>query len=94
MFKGCGGKLLIGFVWDRDFVLFADGTGCMEVMMETKQEAKQENQFGGFSLGWEILRCLFFLNLIVWSFVFVLWCFHRNKLKTSRRVDNLTETSF
>ena len=56
MFKGCGGKLLIGFVWDRDFVLFADGTGCMEVMMETKQE----NQFGGFSLGWEILRCLFF----------------------------------
>lgn len=91
MFKGCGGKLLIGFMWGRDFVLFADGTGCMEVMMETKQE----NQFGGFSLGWEILRCFFFfLNLIVWSFVFVLWCFHNTKLKTSRRVDNLTETSF
>ena len=62
MFKGCGGKLLIGFVWDRDFVLFADGTGCMEVMMETKQEAKQENQFGGFSWGGRFSGVCFFFE--------------------------------
>ena len=45
-------------MWGQDLVPFADGTGCMEV---TKQEAKQENQFGGFSLGWEILTCFCFL---------------------------------
>ena len=58
---GCGGKLLMGFMWGRDLVPSADGTGCMEVMTEMKQEAKQENQFGGFSLGWEILTCFCFL---------------------------------
>lgn len=58
---GRGGKLLMGFMWGRDLVPSADGTGCMEVMTETKQEAKQENQFGGFSLGWEILTCFCFL---------------------------------
>ena len=57
----CSGKLLMGFMWGRDLVPSADGTGCMEVMTETKQGAKQENQFGGFSLGWEILTCFCFL---------------------------------
>ena len=57
---GCGGKLLMGFMWGQDLVPFADGTGCMEVMTETKQEANRKISLEALAWGGKFSRVFVF----------------------------------